>query len=125
MMKKYPPLPELFLLSYLHGNLGLRSGVKHKLMESDAYFDALATMEARCEKEITVCVTVLAYQGREYVVTQITDEGEGFDTNILAYIFRDVKNFNGRGVFISRQSSLGIYYNQKGNSVLFLHRARS
>jgi serine phosphatase RsbU (regulator of sigma subunit) len=116
---------ELFMNAYEHGNLGLRSGVKHKLMDSDAYFDALATMEARCEKEITVCVTVLAYQGREYVVTQITDEGEGFDTNILAYIFRDVKNFNGRGVFISRQSSLGIYYNQKGNSVLFLHRARS
>lgn len=115
---------ELFMNAYEHGNLGLRSGIKHKLMESDAYFDALATMELACKKEITVCVTVLTYQNREYIVTQITDEGDGFDTNILAHIFRDIKNFNGRGVFISRQSSLGIYYNQKGNSVLFLHKAK-
>lgn len=57
-----------------------------------------------------------------YVITKIIDEGDGFDTNILSEIFRNKALFNGRGVFVSRRSSLGIYYNQKGNEVLFLHK---
>ena len=57
-----------------------------------------------------------------YDSTQITDEGDGFDTQILSTIFRNSQTFNGRGVFVSRQSSLGIFYNNKGNSVLYLHK---
>ena len=56
------------------------------------------------------------------MVTQITDEGDGFDTQILSEIFRNSKIFNGRGVFISRKNSLGIYYNTKGNLVLYINK---
>jgi hypothetical protein len=57
-----------------------------------------------------------------YIITSILDEGNGFDTNILSEIFRNKAKFNGRGVFVSRRSSLGIYFNAKGNEVLFLHK---
>ena len=50
------------------------------------------------------------------------DEGEGFDTQILSQIFRNSKKFNGRGVLVSRKNSMGIYYNSKGNCVLFLNK---
>jgi two-component system, HptB-dependent secretion and biofilm response regulator len=56
------------------------------------------------------------------MVTQITDEGDGFDTQILSKIFRNSTKFNARGVFVSRKNSLGIYYNSKGNSVLYLNK---
>jgi hypothetical protein len=57
-----------------------------------------------------------------YIITKIVDEGNGFDTQVLSEIFRNSDTFNGRGVFVSRKNSLGIYYNAKGNSVLFLHK---
>jgi hypothetical protein len=55
-------------------------------------------------------------------LTHIIDEGNGFNTQMLAQTFRNAAAFNGRGVFVSRKNSLGIYYNAKGNSVLFLHK---
>ena len=57
-----------------------------------------------------------------YFITQISDEGEGFDTKILSEIFRNRNAFNGRGVYMSRNSSDGIYYNTKGNGVLYIHK---
>ncbi len=113
---------ELFMNAYEHGNLGLSSMEKHKLMEEDSYFTTLEKCEETCDKKIEVCINTIHYNNNRYITTTIRDEGEGFDTHILSDIFRDRKNFNGRGVYISRQASLGIYYNAKGTSVLFLHR---
>jgi len=112
---------ELFMNAYEHGNLGLSSANKHKLLENDTYFDELQKLEVNCNKKIEVKVSKLLHESTTYIVTQIIDEGNGFDTQTLSYIFRNRKAYNGRGVFVSRKNSLGIYYNAKGNEVLYLH----
>ena len=113
---------ELFMNAYEHGNLGIDAGTKHKLLADDVYFETLVELEKDCNKKTTVKIYKIYSYSSEYMVTQITDEGRGFDTNILSTIFRNSKKFNGRGVFVSRKNSMGIYYNSKGNSVLFLNK---
>nr|WP_321266925.1 response regulator [uncultured Sulfurimonas sp.] len=113
---------ELFMNAYEHGNIGLNSAMKHKLIEENLYLDVLKEQEQDCDKQIHVTINKIEYGESHYIVTKIQDEGKGFDTQILSKIFRNVKSFNGRGVFVSRSASLGIYYNDKGNSVLFLHK---
>ena len=113
---------ELYMNAYEHGNLCLDAGTKHKLIEDDKYLETLQEKQKDCTKNITVTINKIIYDSADYIITQIQDEGDGFDTEILSKIFRNTKSFNGRGVFVSRNSSLGIYYNYKGNSVLFLHK---
>lgn len=113
---------ELFMNAYEHGNLGLDTATKHRYLEEDIYFDALKELEKECEKKILVSLFTLQELDSRYIVTKIADEGEGFDTLKLSEIFRNSVQFNGRGVFVSRQNSMGIYYNTKGNCVLFLHK---
>jgi len=113
---------ELIMNAYEHGNLGLTSTNKHILLEEDTYFSTLETMEKACTKKIYITINKIIYINNTYIITTILDEGDGFDTNILSEIFRNKAKFNGRGVFVSRRSSLGIYYNSKGNEVLFLHK---
>jgi serine/threonine protein phosphatase PrpC len=113
---------ELFMNAHEHGNLAIPSRVKHSLMESDTYFETLKQREIDCEKYIDVKVEKLTYLGDKYIVTKITDEGEGFNTQILSEIFRNSRKFHGRGVFVSRKNSFGIYYNAKGNSVLYINK---
>ncbi|WP_457743521.1 ATP-binding SpoIIE family protein phosphatase [Sulfurimonas sp.] len=113
---------ELYMNAYEHGSLGLDSFTKHKLLENDSYFSTLKEYEKECDKKIEVKVYVLNAVDSKYLITQINDEGKGFDTMILSEIFRNTERFNGRGVFISRKNSMGIYYTSKGNSVLFLNK---
>ena len=113
---------ELIMNAYEHGNLGLTSANKHLLLEEDTYFSTLETMENVCTKKIHITINKIHYMDNTYIITSILDEGNGFDTNILSEIFRNKAKFNGRGVFVSRRSSLGIYFNAKGNEVLFLHK---
>jgi hypothetical protein len=114
---------ELYMNAYEHGNLGLQSNEKHKLLEDDSYFETLQELQESCTKKITVKLYEINAAASRYIITQIIDEGEGFDTQILSEIFRNSQKFNGRGVFVSRKNSMGIYYNTKGNSVLFLNKA--
>ena len=113
---------ELFMNAYEHGNLGINAREKNQLMEDDIYFETLLNKEKECDKEIRVDINKIKYNEFTYITTRITDSGIGFDTHILSNIFRHSETFNGRGVFVSRQSSSGIYYNGTGNSVLFLHK---
>lgn len=113
---------ELIMNAYEHGNLGIGTFEKHHLLEEDRYINTLKEYETACTKEIDVKMNVFHNGTSSYVLTKITDEGNGFDTKTLSQIFRNSSRFNGKGVFLSRQSSLGIYYNQIGNSVLFLHK---
>ncbi|MEK6659639.1 MAG: response regulator, partial [Campylobacterota bacterium] len=96
---------ELFMNAYEHGNLGIDSETKHRLLEEDNYFTTLEMLQKKCDKQITVTVNTIEYSSRKYITTLIKDEGIGFDTQILSKIFRNKKNFNGRGVYVSRQSS--------------------
>ncbi len=111
---------ELFTNAYEHGNLGISSKIKHQLISEDIYYETLMEKEKYCDKEIQVTINKIIHNSDIYVITKIVDEGEGFDTQILSKIFRNTKKYNGRGVFISRQSSSGIFYNSKGNTVLFI-----
>ena len=113
---------ELIMNAYEHGNLGISASAKHKLLEEDTYFDTLKEKELGCDKTIVIKVDKITNATSNYVITQIIDEGKGFDTQILSTIFRNSKAYNGRGVFVSRKNSMGIYYNTKGNSVLFLNK---
>ena len=114
---------ELYMNAYEHGNLGINSATKHRLLENDIYFERLKEEEElNCDKKITVKVSQIVYQATTYIITHILDEGIGFDTQALSEIFRNSATFNGRGVFVSRKNSLGIYYNSKGNSVLYLNK---
>jgi transcriptional antiterminator len=92
------------------------------LIEEDKYFDTLLEMEKLSTKKIFVKIDKIEDNASTYIITQITDEGSGFDTQILSEIFRNSRKFNGRGVFVSRKNSLGIYYNSCGNSVLYLNK---
>ncbi len=112
---------ELFMNAYEHGNLAIDAKSKHRYLEEDCYFEKLSELEQMCEKKIFVEVYKLQEQSHTYIVTKIYDQGDGFDTQILSEIFRNSKQFNGRGVFVSRKNSMGIYYNTKGNCVLFLN----
>ena len=113
---------ELFMNAYEHGNLGIDTETKHLLLENDTYFETLLEREAECSKKIVVKIDRIEHSSGCYVITQITDEGAGFDTNILNETFKNLQTFNGRGVFVSRKNSLGIYYNAKGNVVLYLNK---
>ncbi len=113
---------ELFMNAFEHGNLNIDSANKHKLIEDGTYFDTLEELSKECTKKISVNINRVEHQNNNYILTSIRDEGDGFDTEILSKIFRNSKTFNGRGVFVSRRSSLGIYYNLKGNRVLYLHK---
>ena len=113
---------ELFMNAYEHGNLGITSHEKNKLLQNDEYFDELKKREKQTDKKIVVKVDRIKNITSEYIVTQIQDDGDGFDTKILETIFRNTQKFNGRGVYVSRKNSMGIYYNLKGNSVLFLNK---
>jgi hypothetical protein len=113
---------ELFMNAYEHGNLGIDATKKHLMLEDDTYIDTLLELEQSCSKYIKVEVYKVHNIYSEYIVTEIIDEGKGFDTQLLSTIFRNSQMFNGRGVFVSRKNSMGIYYNSKGNRVLFLNK---
>ena len=112
---------ELVMNAYEHGNLAIDKEEKHKLLESERYFEFLAKKEKENGKKIYIKVFITSNTDDErYLLTWIEDEGKGFNTELLSTIFGIQKNFNGRGIFMSKRSSLGIYYNDKGNGVLFI-----
>jgi imidazoleglycerol phosphate dehydratase HisB len=113
---------ELFMNAFEHGNLGINSSQKHELIEEDIYLDTLIEKSAQCKKKIFVKLYKIVEEESTYIITRITDEGDGFDTQILSTIFRNSQAFNGRGIFVSRKNSFGIYYNHRGNSVLYLNK---
>jgi len=113
---------ELFMNAHEHGNLAIDSNLKNSLMADDKYFEVLSEKETTCDKSINVKVDKVEHGSVSYIITKITDEGDGFDTQILSTIFRNSQRFHGRGVFVSRKNSFGIYYNSKGNSVLFINK---
>lgn len=115
---------ELYMNAYEHGSLGIDVYRKNNLLEEDIYFETLLEEEKECNKKISVEVDTVIQGSNLYMITSIADEGKGFDTQILSDIFRNSTTFNGRGVFVSRKNSLGIYYNKKGNRVVFLNKVQ-
>lgn len=113
---------ELFMNAHEHGNLGISANYKHYLLDKGNYFEYLMKKEKEISKKIIVKINKIEYANESFLITKIVDEGNGFDTQTLSDIFRNSQKFNGRGVFVSRKNSFGIYYNSKGNAVLFLNK---
>jgi len=113
---------EMFMNAFEHGNLQIDTSTKHILIDENNYLSTLETKQLDCDKKIYITINKIEYNSEIYIITKIRDEGDGFDTKILKKIFQKVDSFNGRGVYISKKLSVGIYYNKIGNSVLFLHK---
>ncbi|MDA7818243.1 fused response regulator/phosphatase [Sulfurimonas sp.] len=113
---------ELYMNAFEHGNLGISSKQKHRLIEDDTYISTIEALQNKCNKQITVSIHKIQCFESTYLATQISDKGDGFDTQTLNSILKNQAQNNGRGVYISKKSSSGIYYNNKGNCVLFLHK---
>jgi len=113
---------ELFMNAFEHGSLGLDADTKHKLISENIYFETIEKKQINCNKKITVSIYKIIYSSCTYILTQISDQGVGFNTNTLSKIFRSTVSFNGRGVYVSKNSSDGIYYNKDGNTVLYIHK---
>lgn len=112
---------ELLMNAYEHGNLCITKNQKHNLIDKNEYFPYLAQKEKESQKKINITLHVSSNpSGEKYLFTYIEDEGEGFDTAILSTVFGLKRTFNGRGIFMSKRASLGIYYNSKGNLVMFV-----
>ncbi len=114
---------ELCMNAYEHGALGISNSQKHQLLENDEYFEYLLAAEQKQISSIDIHLyKIVNPNGTSYLLTHIQDQGTGFNTEILKNVFGLHKNFNGRGVSMSRDSSLGIYYNHKANGVYFLNQ---
>ncbi|QFR48385.1 response regulator [Sulfurimonas lithotrophica] len=113
---------ELYMNAHEHGNLAIDANYKNYLMENDIYFETLEKKEKEVDKYVDIKIDKIKHGSVYYIITKITDEGNGFDTQILSKIFRNSQKFHGRGVFVSRKNSFGIYYTSKGNSVLYLNK---
>jgi CheY-like chemotaxis protein len=108
---------ELIMNAHEHGNLGIISSQKQKLMEDGEYTDYLLKAEKE-NPDKKILIQYYSFNG--YIVLNITDEGEGFDTNILKDLLKkDHKRFHGRGIMMSNNDFDFVVYNDIGNSVLF------
>ena len=105
---------ELLMNAYEHGSLNLDGNKKHKLIDNDEYFDFLSKKELTCNKKISINIHCFS----NHLLVRIKDEG--FDTNTLSSIFGVTKNFNLRGIFMSRNATQGIYYNRVANQITFI-----
>ncbi len=118
---------ELYMNAFEHGNLGIGMDEKAYLIAEDRYDEELQKRAQDCSKKITITIATQDYKQKRYIITTIEDEGNGFSDEVLMQIFRNEKglrdSFNGRGILMSRKASDGIYYNQKGNGVTFIHSA--
>ena len=110
---------ELFMNAYEHGNLGIDREKKKRYLEQGIYYEKLPIIEQNSDAKISVKVYEMQKSGVASIVTQICDEGRGF--NLLQFIkqSKSKTNPNGRGIFVSRKNCNDIYYNKRGNCVLF------
>jgi len=106
-------LNELLMNAYEHGNLNISFKEKEKLIEEDKYIDFLKSQETK--KHIKVCFKILKLN-KKFLVLKVSDEGKGFKKQIK----KEDAIFNGRGILMSEKYSDALFYNEKGNVVVFI-----
>jgi hypothetical protein len=111
---------EMVMNAYEHGNFNLTYKLKHELIANDEYIDFLQQKEAELGESKEIEIKLSYYQGgdRKFLMTQITDSGEGFDTLILRNKLLGKDRFHGRGIVMTKNYVDGLYYNMRSNSVL-------
>lgn len=72
------------------------------------------------EEHKQIAITVFIEESKLFVSVQ--DEGEGFDQKNLADPREEpfLHKTNGRGVFLIRQFTSDVYFNEKGNQITFV-----
>jgi len=112
---------ELIMNAYEHGNIGITLSEKNSLLESDEYYNFLLQKELNCDKIIDVKFYLTNIESSERLIIQISDEGNGFDTESLRNHLVNGMAFNGRGILMSKMSVNGVLYSPKGNEVIIIH----
>lgn len=110
-------LSELIYNAYEHGNIKLDSDKKKSLISNELYEAYLKEQEQNNKNTISINVIITKYKDYDIVNAIITDEGSGFDVNLLLDSGKDNTQLSGRGVRIAESIVDGIYYNRIGNEV--------
>lgn len=91
---------EIIMNAYEHGNLGITSTEKHKIIQEDIYENTLLEKEKDCDKKIKVKIIGCKSYNYNYVVVSVRDEGNGYPDNIFSLNVSVATKFNGRGLKI-------------------------
>ncbi|MCX8070187.1 MAG: response regulator [Thermodesulfovibrionales bacterium] len=110
-------LSELVYNAYEHGSIDLESDKKKSLISNDLYDAYLREHEEDIKRNINIKIIITNYADYIIVNAIITDEGKGFDVNLLLDSGKDNTQLSGRGVRIAENIVDGIYYNNIGNEV--------
>ena len=116
LLKSVLVFEELFMNAYEHGNLGIDKQLKAELLKKSKYLATLKEIEKESNKKIEVAVYKLI-NSATYIGVEICDEGEGFNIEKIKNI--NINGVNGRGILMSNKNA-DIYYNKKGNCLLFV-----
>lgn len=106
-------MQELLLNAFEYGSLRISASDKESLIAQDRYYTYL--LHATSSKNIHIRIAHIP----SFLVVQIEDEGEGFDTDNY-----DIQSrlFSGRGIMLAKNLATTLAYNTKGNCATFLYR---
>lgn len=112
---------ELIINALEHGTLGITRDEKQKVMSEGKYDEFIAQKESEADGKIHIEVDLYKNGVARF---SIRDEGKGFDfakyTSDDATVSLD--RFHGRGVIMSRQTSIALLYGNGGRTVTFFMR---
>lgn len=117
-------LSELLMNAYEHGSLGIGARSKQRLLKEGLYEERLAEIETEVDKEIVTVISSFQENAMQFLMATVTDEGEGFDTSIIKETVRDIELFHYRGLKIVKGLVDEIYYNERGNEVMFFKKCQ-
>jgi two-component system, HptB-dependent secretion and biofilm response regulator len=114
---------ELLMNAFEHGSLGISSSDKDRLIEDDKYDAFLEELESKTDsKTIKIKMELEEIKGKNTVIKiSIADAGGGFEfseTLKTIYLDKDAK-FSGRGVWMAKDLTDGVYFNERGNKTTF------
>lgn len=110
---------ELIMNAYEHGSLGITYKQKNKLIKDGNYEEYLLEIENNFDKQISTSIFEFEDTGRRFIGCCIADEGEGFDTSIIKSSINEHELYHYRGIKIVKGLVNELYYNIKGNEVVF------
>lgn len=110
---------ELVINALEHGALGISRDEKQKAMHSGSYDEFISQKEQ--ERNGTIQIEVDLYKNSVARFT-IRDSGKGFDYSKYTNSLPSADKFHGRGVMMSRQGSLAMFYSEQGRAVTFFMR---
>lgn len=113
---------ELLINALEHGALGITRDEKQKAMHNGSY-ESLITQREK-ERDGNIHIEVDLYNNHVARFT-IKDSGDGFDFEKYTDILPTAERFHGRGVIMSKQGSLAMFYSERGTAVTFFMRFAS